>query len=70
MFSESNLDCVHITFFLFLLKLPMIDIELLPTNMRHAIYQKILNLNIQHALSETSMIWICHRHCHKIGKLE
>ena len=57
-------------FFLFLLKLPMIDIELLPTNMRHAIYQKILNLDIQHALSETSMIWICHRHCHKIGKLE
>ena len=48
----------------------MIDIELLPTNMRHAIYQKILNLDIQHALSETSMIWICHRHCHKIGKLE
>ena len=37
MFSESNLDCVHITFFLFLLKLPMIDIELLPTDMRHAI---------------------------------
>ena len=29
-FLELNLDCVHITFFLFLLKLPMIDKELLP----------------------------------------
>ena len=59
-------------FFLFLLKLPMIDIALLPYKQLicHMHCQKIWYLDIQHDLSETSMIWICHRHCHKIGKLE
>ena len=67
-----HLDCVHITFFQFLLKLPMIDIELLPyiQLIFHMLCKKILYLDIQHALSEISMIWIRHRHCLKIEIFE
>ena len=57
-------------FFLFLLKLPMIDIALLPYKQLicHMRCQKIWYLDIQQASSESNMIWICLRHCHKIGK--
>ena len=36
----------------------------------HMLCKKILYFDIQHALSEISMIWICHRHCLKIELFE
>ena len=78
--TSSSFMCFWIKFGLcsiyflggFLLKVPMIYVELLPyiqliCQMR---CQKIWYLYIQYALSESSMIWICHRRCHKIGKFD
>ena len=36
----------------------------------HMLCKKMLYFDIQHALSEISMIWICHRHCLKIELFE
>ena len=70
MFLELDLDRVHITFFLFLLKLPMIDMELLAFVQKTEKMISCSYLDILHALSESSMIRICHRCCHKIEIFE
>ena len=54
-------------FFWFLLKPPLIDIVLLSYIQLSHEFSKNW---IQHALSESHIIWICHRLCQEIGKLE
>ena len=67
---KTHLDNVHIIFFWFLLKLLMIDKELLNyiQIICHMSFHKIGYLDIQHALSESHIIWICHRLCQEIGE--